>query len=194
MRYYAPGENCPDPSLGALVLVRHHGLAAKLIRFGEWLHLWLAHTLLRKPMAPWWRVTHAMTVVQVEPVVLVSEQVGRGGKISKLASYVHDGCAVVDVIDTVTPQRQDAANVGWWYASVPYGWPSIASDATYILTGLPVFLTVGQSAVCSAAASYAQRCLGLIPDKPDVAVMPSDHARYYDVLLPLTWPTPSSVD
>ena len=189
VRYFGPGETCTDPALGALILVRHENLAAKVIRFGQWLHLQARHYVMRKPKAaPFWRVNHAATVVYAGDTPLISEQVGRGGVISDLASYAPVPYAVVEVIGATVAEQVNAAAVGYWYAGVPYGWPSIASDATYILTGLPIFLAIGESAVCSAAASLAQRCFGFIPSKADIAEMPSDLAEAFNVVLPLTWP------
>ncbi len=178
VRYYGPGEDCTDPTPGDLILVRHAGLPARLIRFGERLTL---HGEDKVYAA----VNHAMTVVQVEGGVVVQEMVGGGGVLTPLPDYAHLGYAVVHVVAASDAQRAAAVEAARWYVGVPYGWASIVTDGIYCLTRCPLVLGIGQSVVCSADATAAQRCLGLVPDKPDLAVMPSDLARYFDVRLPL---------
>ena len=185
VRYFGPGEHCSDPQLGAMFLVRSAGIPGKIIRFGQWLHIWVGHLLFGQPYAPWWRVNHAMTCVETGADPNVAEQVGRGGVISSLLTYKHLAYAVVEMVDPWVEDEEHAAAVGTYYAGIDYGWPSIVSDAIYILTGLPIFLTVGQSAVCSTAATEAQRCFGLIPPKPDLAMMPADDAQAFGVVIPL---------
>lgn len=179
VRYFGPGEHCSDPALGSLILVRHTGAMASIIRFGEWLRGKV------QGQEPFWRVNHAMTVVStVGAFIRVSEQEARGGTISDLATYVDHAYAVVTIDQSTTAARQESAKVGWWYSNVPYGWVSIASDTLYILSGIPLTLAIGQSVVCSTAAAQAQCAQGLIPDKPLVAVLPSDLARYFGVVIP----------
>lgn len=174
VRYFGPGQHCSDPSPGDLVLVASPGLPAKIIRFGERLRC-------RGAARPYARVNHAATVLCRG---IVQEMAGGGGRLTALASWKSQHYAVVHVIDASPDQRQAAVKVARWYVNVPYGWPSIVSDAIYLLSGFPLALTIGQSVVCSADASGAQRCLGLIPGKPDIAVLPSDLAGWYDVKLP----------
>ena len=178
VRYYGPGEDCTDAVVGDLILVRHEGVAASLIRFGEGLTL---HGEAKIYAA----VNHAMTVVAVEGGVVVQEMVGGGGVLTPLADYAHLAYAVVHVVAASDAQRSMAVEAARWYVGVPYGWASIITDGIYCLTRCPLVLGIGQSVVCSADATAAQRCLGLVPDRPDLAVMPSDLARYFGVRLPL---------
>ena len=174
VRYFGPGEHCSDPRPGDLVLVRSPGWPAAVIRFGERLRC-------RGRDRSFARVNHAATVLGRG---IVQEMAGGGGQLTALASWRQQSYAVVHVTTATDEQRRAAVAAARWYVNVPYGWPSIVSDAVYVLSGLPIALAVGQSVVCSADASSAQRCLGLIPDKPDVAVLPSDLARWYRVFLP----------
>ena len=178
VRYYGPGEDCTDPAVGDLILVRHEGIPASLIRFGERL-------TLRGDAKVYGAVNHAMTVASGSGGGIVQEMGGGGGVLTPLSHYGHLGYAVVHVVAATDAQRAMAAEAARWYVGVPYGFPSIVTDAVYCLTRCPLVLGIGQSVVCSADACSAQRCLGLVPDKPDLAVMPSDLARYYDVRLPL---------
>jgi len=165
--------------IGDLVLFSGDGFTDRLIQFGERMHLSKGHRIYAT-------VNHAATVVSVTATdVVVQEMDGGGGRLTNLADYEASGrrFAIVSVDSAGTAQRVAAQAVASWYVNIPYGWASIVSDGIYCLTGLPLFLTVGQSVVCSASAVAAQRCLGLIPDKPDIAVMPSDLARYFDVQL-----------
>lgn len=176
--YYGPGEHCTTAVHGDVILVRHAGVVPWLIRFFQRLRNW-------GKKAPYAEVNHAMTVLSDGPTAVVQQMQGGGGKVVPLRGYVHLWYAVVHTIDATTAQRQAAVAVARWYVGVPYGFPSILADALYLTTGIPLALAMGQSAVCSTDAAGAQRCMGLIPDKSDVAVRPDDMARYYDVRLPL---------
>lgn len=179
VRYYPNGEHCTDPMIGDLVLVRSGDIGAKFIRFGEKLRLWLT-----KQDTAYGNVNHAMTVVSTYPYPQVQQMTGSGGVVTPLQSYTALEYAVVHITDVTIAERLLAARAALWYLDVPYGWSSIGGDAFYCLTGLRLGLSTGQSVVCSADACSAQRCLGLVPDKPDVAVLPSDLARYFDVKVP----------
>lgn len=178
VRYYGPGEHCTDPQLGDLFLVRHDSLPSKVIRFGESLRLHDGDKVYA-------RVNHSMTCIETGPAPKVQEMVGKGGVITDLLTYVDLAYAVVHVEDATDEQRTLAVENALWFVNIEYGWPSVAGDSIYLLTGLPIGLTIGQSVVCSADACSAQRALGLIPSKSDIAVLPSDLAQWYDVRLPL---------
>lgn len=184
IRYYGPGETCTDPDIGDLILVRTDDIFAKVIQFGEGLRL-------RGEDKVFARVNHAMTVVANTPIPRVQQMIGGGGVVTDLSGYLHLVYAVVNVSGATTSQRFAAAEAALWYVGIGYGWPSVASDSIYLLTGLPVVLTVGQSVVCSAAAAAAQRCLGLVPNKADLAVLPSDLAKWCQVRLPAYPNTPA---
>lgn len=178
VRHYRAGHYPRHATTGDLVLTRGGDSYARAIRFGERLH---AQTGEEK--FSW--CNHAATVVSDEPGnVTVLEMAGRGGRLTKLADYARDeiSFAVVHVKNVSPVQRDAAVRAAMWFLDAPYGWVSVASDAVYCLTGIPFFLTFGESVVCSAVACQSQRILGLIPDKPDIAVMPSDLARYFQVV------------
>jgi len=178
VRYFGAGEHCADPMLGDLVLIRHAGFVASVIRFGERLRL---HGEDRIYAA----VNHAATVVDPGPNPKIQEMVGRGGVVSDLRTYVDVAYAVVNTTRATQAQRMTAKAAALYYVGIGYSYLSIASDSLYLLTGLPIALTIGASVVCSADASTAQRCLGFVPGKPDLAVLPSDLARWFDVRLPI---------
>ena len=175
--YFVPGETCGDPTLGDLILVRDNAWTAKVIRFGERLRL-------RKADRIFAAVNHAMTVVEEGESPVVQQMTGTGGVLTPLSDFEDATYAVVHCTRATSTQRVAAQAAARWYVGVPYGWGSIVSDGLYLLTGLPVGLSLGQSVVCSADASTAQRCLGFVPAKPDIAVLPSDLARWFDVRLP----------
>jgi hypothetical protein len=174
VRYFGPGEDCTDSQSGDLILVATDDLPAKVIRFGERLRL-------RGDDRVFANVSHAMTALGDGTVV---EMIGGGGVITALVAYWHLSYAVVNTTLTSLGQQRAACQVARWYVGIDYGFPSVASDAIYLLTGLPIALTIGQSVVCSAMATATQRPLGLIPAKVDIAVLPSDLAQWYDVRLP----------
>jgi hypothetical protein len=173
IRYFGPGAHCPDAQPADLILVATDDLPAKVICFGERLRCHGEDKVFAK-------VNHAMTSLGDGTVV---QMIGGGGVITALATYRHLSYAVVHTTAT-DAQRSTAVIVACWYVGIEYGFPSAASDALYLLTGLPIALTIGQSVVCSAMATATQRPLGLIPSKPDISVLPSDLAQWYDVRLP----------
>lgn len=184
VRYYYKGAipSAGSVLVGDLVLVSGSRWTDRLIQFGESLHMSRDHRQYS-------HVNHAATVVHVDVNagnVVVQEMDGGGGRLRNLADYAAMkgvSFAVVSVRSATMSQRNAAVRSARWYVDVPYGWASIITDAVYCLLGIPFFLSIGQSVVCSAAATASQRCVGLIPDKPDIAVMPSDLARYYGVRL-----------
>jgi hypothetical protein len=175
VRYFGPGEDCTDTLAGDLILFSTDDIYAKVIKFGERLRLWLQgeDTIFA-------RVNHAGIALGDGTVV---QMIGGGGTVTPLAHYKHLSYAVVETPATAA-QAGLAVAAAKWYVNVPYGFPSVASDSLYLLTGLPIALTVGQSVVCSAMATSCQRPLGLIPGKADIAVLPSDLALWYGVRLP----------
>lgn len=171
IRYFGVGENCSDALPGDLILVKTQDIYGKIIRFGE---------RLRGHDQVYAQANHAMTAIGHNQVV---EMVGGGGTVTNLETYAHLNYAVIHTTG-VTPQAYTFAEAAaHWYIGVPYGFLSILSDAFYLLTGIPFALSIGQSVVCSAMAVATQRPLGLIPSKPDIAVLPSDLARWYNVQL-----------
>lgn len=178
--YFGPGEHATGAVHGDLLLVRRAGIASALIRFGERLRNW-------GPDAPFARVNHAATIVSDGPTAALQEMMGGGGRLAGLRNYIDAAYALVHPTDSTAVQRALATAAARWYVGVDYGWPSIAGDGLYCLTGIPFGITIGQSVVCSADAASAQRCHGLVPDKPDPAVLPSDLARYYRVFLPTSF-------
>lgn len=176
--YYGPGEHATTAVHGDLLLVRHAGFLPSVIRFGERLRCW-------GDDRPYALVNHAATVVSDGPTAVLQEQAGKGGVLTPLRGYVHECYALVHPTASAGKAQALATQAARWYLDVGYGWASIGGDAFYLLTGIRVGLAFGQTAVCSADAAAAQRCHGLVPDKPDVSVLPSDLARYYDVRLPV---------
>ena len=185
VRYYKPGRWPGRATPGDLVLASDRALAARVIQFGQRLHL----SRDEKQFA---LINHAATVVSSVDGVVVQEMTGGGGRLTAIQDWARGAdpksIAVVHVDTASALQRRASVRTAMWFVGVRYGWPSIVSDGLYCLTGIPVALTVGESVVCSAVASQSQRNLGMIPDKPDIAVMPSDLARYYNVKLP-DWST-----
>jgi hypothetical protein len=178
VRYYGSSDHCSDPQLGDLILVRHDSLPAKVIRFGESLRLHGEDKVFA-------RVNHAMTCVETGATPKVQEMVGKGGVVTDLLTYVDLAYAVVSVTGATDDRRALAVENAMFFVGVEYGWPSIFGDSIYLLSGIPIGLTIGESVVCSADACSAQRALGLIPSKSDISVLPSDLAQWFDVRLPL---------
>jgi hypothetical protein len=174
VRYFGPGVHCLDSQPGDLILTETDDLFAKVIRFGERIRMHGTDRVFAK-------VNHAMIALGDGTVV---EMASGGGRITPLAAYKHLAYAVVHVTNATDAQRAAAVSVAKWHEGIPYGFPSIASDSFYLLTGLPIALTVGQSVVCSAMAASTMRCMNLIPAKPDIAVLPCDLALYFNVRLP----------
>lgn len=174
VRYFGPGETCLDAQAADLILVATDNPFARVIRFGERLRCHGDDRVFAK-------VTHAMVSLGDGSVV---QMIGGGGTVTPLADYKHLSYAVVNTTFTSLGQLQAACEVARWYTGIEYGWPSVVSDAIYMLTGIPIALTIGQSVVCSAMATATQRPLGLIPAKVDIAVLPSDLAQWYEVRLP----------
>jgi hypothetical protein len=175
IRYFNRWEHCIDTQPGDLILVATDDLFAKIIRFGERLRMHGDDKVFT-------RVNHAMIALG-DGTGTVVEMIGGGGTVTPLAHYQHLSYAVINTTAT-DAQHALAVKVARWYTGVDYGFPSVASDALYLLTGIPLALTIGQSVVCSAMATATQRPLGLIPSKADIAVLPSDLAQWYDVRLP----------
>jgi hypothetical protein len=174
IRYFGPGEDCLVTAPGDLILFATDDLPAKVIRFGERLRL-------RGDDKVFAKVNHAGTSLGDGTIV---EMIGGGGTVTPLANYKHLSYAVVNTTFTSLGQQKAACDVACWYVGIDYGFPSVGSDSLYLLTGLPIALTIGQSVVCSAMATATQRPLGLIPAKADIAVLPCDLAQWYEVRLP----------
>jgi hypothetical protein len=181
------GEHCKTTVAGDLILVKHAHISAKAIRLGQRIKYWMLRVIMRRKEYEnaFCEANHAMTVVVGGRHALVSQmQPGPGGKIVSLENYVDLKYAVVHTIKASIEQRANAVQVGNWCVGNEYGWLSII--AMIIGVFVPFFeisMGIGNSMVCSTAATLAQRCMGLIPDEADVGVFPADDARYYNVRL-----------
>lgn len=170
--WYLPGENCITSKPGDLVLVHHyHSLAAKAIRFGEW---------LRPLNRPYCWTNHGCVVQKGGPGAIVIQEVGRGSVQSALSSF-HDELYALVSVDATLAQRASAVRFAVWTLGSGYGYLSAVGDGLDDLTGLHLsFGTYGRM-VCSAATCRAAERMGLIPDRDPTAVQPADLARYFNI-------------
>lgn len=181
------GTHCKTSEAGDMILVKRAHIAAKAIRFGQRIKYWMQRVILRNKEyeRAFCEVNHAMIVVVGGKNALVSQmQAGAGGKIVSLENYVFLKYAVVHPTKAVIEQRAAAVQVANWCVGNKYGWTSIAIMVVGVF--IPFFelsASIGNSMVCSTAATLAHRCMGLVPDEADVGVFPADDARYYDVRL-----------
>ena len=184
IRKFEVNQHCADSLPGDLVLVRHHGAMPTIIRTGQRARYFFMRNILRKNdhLAIYCKYNHAMTIGAGGHNATASQMEAKGGRIVGLMSYVSLEYVVVSTTNTDDTQRIAASRFGQWCEGIQYAWFSIFGCVLNVfMPFVALGLANGERMICSTAASLAQRCLGLIPDKCDVSVMPADLARYFDV-------------
>jgi len=179
-KIYGPGRRCTTAAAGDIVLVRHSGLVARVIRFFERLR---RPARQRMGWRQWWRycwTNHAAVVLSGGPSAVVAQATARGIVVSPLSAFTGTTYAVVKA-QCVDEQRTSAVAFARAAVGSGYGWAQIPADAFNALTGLELSLGVGDRMVCSTAAARAAERMGLIPDRPPDAVTPAHLAWYFGV-------------
>ena len=184
VRVFHEGQACVNALPGDMILVQHDGFAPAVIRFGQRVRYFMLRHLFRRKefLKIYCQYNHSMIVVDGGPEATVCQMEAAGGRIVKLRDYVDRKYVVVSPTNVHDTQRLAARRFAVWCEDINYGWFSIFGDVLDVLIPvISIALASGVRMVCSTASCLAHRCMGLIPDKSDVSVMPADLARYYDV-------------
>jgi hypothetical protein len=177
---YKSGEHCNNAKPGDIVLVKHKGTMPLLIRTGQRIYYWRKRLFGHKEYEKaYCNFNHAAVVVEGGKNIAIVEMEAHGGHKTYLANYQAEEYAVIKI--TATPaQKQDAVNFANYCLNIEYGFLSIAAIVLNVLIGWGISFS-NRGLICSAATSLSARCMGLIPDGPDITVMPADLARYFGV-------------
>jgi hypothetical protein len=179
-KLYAKGEHCTNAEPGDLILIKHKGLMPAIIRFGQRIYYWrkrfMGHAEYKKEYC---NFNHAAVVVEGGKDAAIVEMEARGGHKTNLSNYQAEEYAIIKIQASVS-QKQAAVNFANYCLGIEYGYLAIFAISMNIIFGMSILL-ISRSLICSAATSLSARCMGLIPDGPDVTVMPADHARYFGV-------------
>lgn len=177
---YSEGEHCNNADPGDLVLIRHRGKFPFIIRLGQRIYYWRKRFIGHPEYdSDFCKFNHAAVVVEGGEGTYIVEMQAKGGVKSSLKDYVAQEYAVIK-LTADDNQKQDAVDFANYCLNIEYGYISIVAIAINILIGWGISLST-RGLICSAATSLSARCMGLIPDGPDITVMPADLARYFKV-------------
>lgn len=174
VRWFPAGKTAATGALGALVLVQHSSLVARLIRLGQ--------RMRRLGAAAW--PNHAAVVVDDTPgAVRIAEATARGVVVSPLDGYAHKLYCVVEP-DVTGQERLNTAAYAESTEGWGYGWLNIAGEVVFVLTGLPLVIGWGHSVICSGDAATALIASRLRPDRALSMVMPGHLAQWFGAVPP----------
>jgi len=180
-REFDEGEHCDDAQAGDLILVEHNGLLPAIIRIGQRLSCARKRLFGQKQfLAEYCAFNHAAVVVAGGPKAILVEMAAKGGQATALHEYVARRYVVIS-LEATEAQKHAAVDFANYCLQIKYGWLSIVGIVFDIILGWNIVLGSTERLICSAAASLSARCMGLIPDCSDPAVMPADHARYFQI-------------
>lgn len=177
---YKEGEHCANAEPGDIILVTHRSIVSLAIRFGQRFHYWRKR-MLGHPgyLQEFCRFNHAAVIVEGGEDAQLIEMASKGGQQVSLATYEAKEYAIVKMKGNKA-QKQGSVDFANYCLDIEYGYLSILAIIINILIGWGISFS-SRGLICSAATSLSTRCLGLIPDSPDVTVMPADLARYFGV-------------
>ncbi len=178
---YPKGQHCENAEPGDIILVKHKGKMPSIIRFGQRLYYWRKRFMGHKEFKKiYCEFNHAAVVVEGGINATIVEMEAKGGHKTNLVNYQAEKYAIIKLQASIS-QKQSAVNFANYCLNIEYGFLEILAISMNILIGLSI-LIVSRSLICSAATSLSARCMGLIPDVPDVTILPADHARYFNVI------------
>lgn len=170
MRWFGPGVPVNNVTEGDMLLIRSGAFVSRIIRFGE--------RLRGHGDAAW--CNHAAIVVNS---TTLAEAGATGVRLVPIEKYT---AARVALVQAQVPRNQlvETSDFAMWSVGIRYGWLSIAAIVLDILTGLHLSFSGSDRMICSAMACRAWERLGLIGDKDPMVTMPSDLARWLNVIPP----------
>jgi hypothetical protein len=176
-RVFGPGQVCLDAPAGAVVLVRHATLPAKLIRTFE---------RLRVPKPYCW-TNHAGVTLSAGSNAQIIQEGGRGAAVSLLANLVAETYTVT-TIEAMAEQKTAGVVFLAKTIGTGYGWLSIVADAFNALTGLELSLATGERMVCSTQTARYMERIGYVPEHSPYSLTPAHLAWALGIVNPLAPP------
>jgi len=160
---------------GDFVLVSTTGILAKFIRFGQFVRY---HGKM-KPYSHW---NHAAMVIDEDGTIV--EAVGRGVITSNISEYKNVEYYYVST--KLNKQSRDQAVAACKsFIKDKYGWLTILSIATELVTGIKMQFTNSNTMICSAVVAQSLWAGGVVFDRNPYQMMPADLAAAFNILTEL---------
>lgn len=176
---YRRGDD-PVVQAGDVLLVRHHGLAAALIRWA--CRLRRPRGVARADWRRYCRVNHACVALTAGADALVAQATARGIVVTPLDELDYFALGVVTV--EASPD-QFAAALAFAVDSegTGYGFLQIPADLVNAATGLELSLGFGDRMVCSTATARCLERTDYIPDRSPDCITPPHLAWHFGVVV-----------
>ena len=157
---------------GDFILVSTNGIAAKLIRFGQF-------TRYHGKMKPFSKWNHAAMIVDENGTII--EAVGRGVSYGNISEYKDVEYYLVST--KLNKQSRDQAIIACKsFLKDKYGWFTIASISLELLTGIKLQFSLNNSMICSAVVAQSLWAGGVIFDRNPYQMMPADLASAFNIV------------
>jgi len=174
-KVYGAGETAAKFKPGDYILVSTTGILARFIRFGQFIRY---HGKM-KPFSHW---NHAAMIVDEDGTIV--EAVGRGVICGHISEYENVEYYLVNTKMNAQSRAQAIAACKSFLKD-KYGWWTIASIATELLTGIKLQFTNSNTMICSAVVAQSLWAGGVIFDRNPYQMMPADLAAAFDVRVPI---------
>lgn len=170
-KVYQAGQEPAKFNPGDFILVSTTGILAKFIRFGQFVRY---HGAM-KPFAYW---NHAAMIVDEQGTIV--EAVGRGVRYSHIDEYKDVEYYLVNT-KLNKQSREQAVAACKSFVKDKYGWFTIASIATELLTGIKLQFSLNNSMICSAVVAQSLWAGGFIFNRNPYQMMPADLASAFNI-------------
>ena len=170
-KVYQAGQVPVKFNPGDFILVSTTGVLAKFIRFGQFVRY---HGDM-KTFAFW---NHTAMIVDEEGTIV--EAVGRGVKYAHIDEYKDVEYYLVNT-KLNKQSREQVVAACRSFVKDKYGWLTIASIATELLTGIKLQFSLNNSMICSAVVAQSLWAGGIIFNRNPFQMMPADLASAFNI-------------
>lgn len=170
-KVYQAGQVPVKFNPGDFILVSTTGVLAKFIRFGQFVRY---HGDM-KPFAFW---NHTAMIVDENGTIV--EAVGRGVRYAHIDEYKDVEYYLVNT-KLNKQSREQVVAACRSFVKDKYGWLTIASIATELLTGIKLQFSLNNSMICSAVVAQSLWAGGIIFNRNPFQMMPADLASAFNI-------------
>ena len=170
-KVYQAGQVPVKFNPGDFILVSTTGVLAKFIRFGQFVRY---HGDM-KTFAFW---NHTAMIVDENGTIV--EAVGRGVRYAHIDEYKDVEYYLVNT-KLNKQSREQVVAACRSFVKDKYGWLTIASIATELLTGIKLQFSLNNSMICSAVVAQSLWAGGIIFNRNPFQMMPADLASAFNI-------------